>query len=364
MVKIVIIFNFFIFLLFNKNVLSLDNKYKLEILKSNLSSPWSITFINNNQILISEKTGKIKLFDTIRNKITEIDHNLNVIRDKNSQGGLLDIYFYNNQIFISYSEKIEDQLFSPSTTSIAKADLDLNFLDFENIFRANPPIRSPYHFGSRIAIKDDYLYASVGERGKGMIAQDVKQHPGSIIRIKLDGTPPKDNPHYNSKKAWLPEIFQIGVRNPQGMYISPFDNKIYISNHGAKGGDWFGEVKKGENYGWKILGWGGTNYDNSKIGPQWLPGYTKPIHYWVPSIAVSAITIYDGEEFPEFKGLALVTSLKDQSLRSLDFSNLDNVQEDIIFKNEIGRIRDIKIHPESGIIYFLAQDKLWKFEKK
>ncbi len=364
MVKIIIIFNFFIFLLLNKNALSLDKKYKLEILKSNLSSPWSLTFINNNQILISEKTGKIKLFDIISNKITEIDHNLNVIRDKNSQGGLLDIYFYNNQIFISYSEKIGDKLFSPSTTSIGKADLDLNFLDFENIFRANPPIRSPYHFGSRIVIYDDYLYASVGERGQGMIAQDVKQHPGSIIRIKLDGTSPIDNPHYTSQETWLPEIYQIGLRNPQGMSISPFNNKIYISNHGAKGGDWFGEVKKGENYGWKILGWGGTNYDNSKIGPKWLPGYTKAIHYWVPSIAVSAITIYDGEEFPEFKGLALVTSLKDQSLRSLDFSDLDNVEEDIIFKNEIGRIRDIKIHPESGKIYFLAQDKLWKFEKK
>ena len=204
MVKIIIIFNFFIFLFFSKNVLSLDNKYKLEILKSNLSSPWSLTFINNNQILISEKTGKIKLFDILSNKITEIDHNLNVIRDKNSQGGLLDIYFYNNQVFISYSEKIGDKLFSPSTTSIAKADLDLNFLDFDNIFIANPPIRSPYHFGSRIAIHDDYLYASVGERGKGMIAQDAKQHPGSIIRIKLDGTSPKDNPHYISQETWLP----------------------------------------------------------------------------------------------------------------------------------------------------------------
>ena len=364
MLKIIIIFNFFIFLLFSKNVLSLDSKYNLKIIKLSLSSPSSLTFINNNQILISEKTGKIKLFDIISNKTIEIDHNLKVIRDKNSQGGLLDIYFYNNQIFISYSEKIGDNLFSPSTTSIAKADLDLNFLEFENIFRANPPIRSPYHFGSRLIIHDDYLYASVGERGKGMIAQDVKQHPGSIIRIKLDGTSPKDNPHFNSKEEWLPEMFQIGLRNPQGMSVSPFDNKIYISNHGAKGGDWFGEVKKGENYGWKILGWGGTNYDNSKIGPQWLPGYTKAIHYWVPSIAVSAISIYDGKEFPEFKGLALITSLKDQSLRSLDFTNLNNVKEEIIFKNEIGRIRDIKVHPDSGKIFFLAQDKLWLFQKK
>ena len=28
-----------------------------------------------------------------------------------------------------------------------------------------------------------------------------------------------------------------------------------MSNHGARGGDWFGEAKFGENYGWKILGW-------------------------------------------------------------------------------------------------------------
>ena len=197
-----------------------------------------------------------------------------------------------------------------------------------------------------------------------MIAQEADKHPGSIIRINLDGSVPKDNPHFTDQPLWQPEIFQIGVRNPQGMAISSFDNKLYISNHGAKGGDWIGEVKKGENYGWKILGWGGTNYNNSKIGPKWLPGYTKAIHYWVPSIAVSAITIYDGEEFPEFKGLALITSLKDQSLRSLDFSNLDNVKEDIIFKKEIGRIRDIKIHPVNGKIFFLAQDKLWLFEKK
>ena len=104
------------------------------------------------------------------------------------------------------------------------------------------------------------------------------------------------------------------------------------------------------------FGWGGTNYNNTKIGPKWLPGYTKaPL--LSPSIAVSAITIYDGEEFPEFKGLALITSLKDQSLRSLDFSNLVNVKKKLFLK-DIGRIRDIKIHPVSGKIFLLAQDKL------
>ena len=95
-----------------------------------------------------------------------------------------------------------------------------------------------------------------------------------------------------------------------------------MSNHGARGGDWFGEAKKGENYGWKILGWGGTNYSGIPIGPKWKPGFTKAIHYWVPSIATSAITIYEGKEFSEWNGHALVTSLKDQSLRKLIFTDL------------------------------------------
>ena len=99
-----------------------------------------------------------------------------------------------------------------------------------------------------------------------------------------------------------------------------------MSNHGAKGGDWFGEAKKGENYGWKILGWGGTNYSGIPIGPKWKPGFTKAIKYWVPSIATSAITIYKGKEFSEWNGHALITSLKDKSLRKLIFDDLSNVK--------------------------------------
>ena len=198
-------------------------------------------------------------------------------------------------------------------------------------------------FGSRLVIKGNHLYITAGERGQGMIAQDPTKHPGSVIRINLDGSIPKDNPKFKGKNNWLPEIFQIGVRNPQGLALSPFDNKIYMSNHGAKGGDWFGPVNFAENYGWKILGWGGTNYSGTKIGPKWKPGFTKAIKYWVPSIAVSAITIYKGNTFKEWNGDALVTSLKDQSLRKLEFMNNKIISEEIIFKDKIGRIRDIKI---------------------
>ena len=352
MKKIILVF----FLLIKPSLIFAEN-YNLKELVS-LNSPWGSTFINNEELIITEKGGNIKIVNVVNNNLIEIDHNLNF--REHGQGGLLDIIYKDNFLWISYTEKRGDW---ETSTSIAKAKLNKEKLMFKNIFQANPPIESRYHFGSRLAIKDNYLFASMGERGEGMIAQDPSKHPGSIIRIHLDGTIPKDNPKFEGKDDWLPEIYQIGVRNPQGLTFSEFDNNIYMSNHGAKGGDWFGQVKKGENYGWKILGWGGTNYSGSPIGPKWMPGYTKAIQYWVPSIATSAITIYNGKEFNEWKGHALITSLKDKSLRKLNFNDLSNVKEEIIFKEKIGRIRDIQVHPVSGKLYFLSENSLWLMEK-
>ena len=323
-----------------------------------LNEPWGSSFINKDELIITEKNGKIKIVNINSGEVSEVDHNLNFL--KVGQGGLLDILHKDNFLWISYSEDRGDW---KTSTSIAKAKLDKKELNFKNIFQAEPPIDSGYHFGSRLAIKDNYLFASAGERGQGMIAQDPTKHPGSIIRIHLDGSIPKDNPKFEGKTDWLPEIYQIGVRNPQGLTVSNYDGKIYLSNHGAKGGDWFGEAKKGENYGWKILGWGGKNYSGTKIGPKWKPGFTKAIQYWVPSIATSAITIYEGNEFKDWNGHALITSLKDKSLRKLIFNDLSNVKEDLIFKNEIGRIRDIQVHPSNGKIFFLSEDGLWLMEK-
>jgi len=347
----------FIFIILNFASVSLAENLKFKKITS-LDKPWGSSFISNDKIIITEKSGKIKIVNILTGDVNEIKHNLNFL--EYGQGGLLDILHKDNFIWVSYTENRGNW---KTSTSIAKAKLDKKKLLFKNIFQANPPIDSGYHFGSRLAIKDNYLYASVGERGKGMIAQDASKHPGSIIRIHLDGSIPKDNPRFEGKSKWLSEIYQIGIRNPQGLTISPYDGKVYISNHGAKGGDWFGEVKKGENYGWKILGWGGKNYSGLPIGPKWKSGFTKAIQYWVPSIATSAIKIYKGEEFKEWNGHALITSLKDQSLRKLIIDDLSNVKEEIIFKNKIGRIRDIIIHPENGKIFFLNPDGLHLMEK-
>ena len=347
-------------LIFNIQFLSLVSKEpQLEEILNGLNGPWSLSFVDDNRILISEKSGDILLANIKNKKLNKINHNLNILVD--GQGGLLEVLYFKENVFVSYSESRGK---GKSSTSVARAKFNEKEFNFKNIFKAEPPINSGYHFGSRLVIKDNLLYITAGERGEGMIAQDPTKHPGSIIRIHLDGKIPKDNPKFKGKKNWLPEIFQIGVRNPQGMDLSPFDNKIYLTNHGAKGGDWFGEVKYGENYGWKILGWGGTNYTGTKIGPKWKPGFTKAIKYWVPSIAASSMVIYKGEEFKEWNGNALITSLKDQSLRRIKFKDDNFINEKIIFKGTIGRIRDIEIQKSTGKIFLLTdQGSIWSLQK-
>ncbi len=354
MIKVILVFIIYI----QSNYL-ISGEPKLKEIISGLDSPWSLSFIDTNNVLITEKSGEIFLGNLKSKRIDKINHNLNIL--ENRQGGLLEILYFNKSVFVSYSENRGK---GKSSTSVARAKFNDKEMYFKNIFRAEPPINSGYHFGSRLVIKDKLLYITAGERGEGMIAQDPSKHPGSIIRIYLDGKIPNDNPKFKGKDNWLPEIFQIGVRNPQGMDLSPFDNEIYMTNHGAKGGDWFGQVKFAENYGWKILGWGGVNYTGSKIGPKWKPGYTKAIKYWVPSIAASSMVIYKGKEFKEWNGDALITSLKDQSLRKIKFKKNIFINEEIIFKGVIGRIRDIEIQESTGKIFLLTdQGSIWKLQK-
>ena len=352
-----VILSLLLFLFYSNNLNA--NEPKLEEVVNGLVSPWSLSFINNENIILTEKSGNLLHLNLIEKKLKKIKHNLDVLED--GQGGLLDVLYKDQYIYVSYSENRGNQ---NSSTSVAKGKFNLNTIDFKNIFRAEPKINSGYHFGSRLVIKNNHIFVTAGERGKDMIAQDPTKHPGSIIRINLDGSIPKDNPKFNNKVNWLPEIFQIGVRNPQGIALSPFDNKVYLTNHGARGGDWFGTANYGENYGWKILGWGGKNYSGTKIGPKWKPGFTKPIKYWVPSIAASAMVIYKGEEFKEWNGNALITSLKDKSLRKIEFINNTFINEEIIFKDIIGRIRDIKIENQTGEIFLLTdQGSLWRMSK-
>ena len=167
----------------------------MEKIISGLKKPWSLSFIDENKIILTEKSGKLSILNLNTKKIKKINHNLSILED--GQGGLLDVLYNDGEIFISYSENRGNWR---TSTSVAKGKFNNDTIKFKNIFRAEPPIDSGYHFGSRLLIKEKYLFITAGERGKGMIAQDPTKHPGSIIRINLDGSIPKDNPKFKGKK--------------------------------------------------------------------------------------------------------------------------------------------------------------------
>ncbi len=356
-----------------------NQNFKLVKVTDKLNYPWGMTFIDKEHLLITEKNGRLLKINIKTGFKKEIKHEIQSIKFKNEkkistqQGGLLDVLYDNGWVYFSYSHIFkknnpDDRSSSRfSSTAIARGILkDDRILNLKVLFIAKPRLISGKHFGSRMVIKDEFIFASFGDRGLGMIAQDPKKHHGSIIRIKTDGSLPSDNPKEKGKKNWLSEIYQIGLRNPQGMTINPTNNRIYFSNHGPRGGDSIGLIKFGGNYGWKEIAWGGTEYIGTKIGKSALNNiYDDPVKIWVPSIGAGNLTFYNGKTFPDWEDDLLLTATGSKMLIRIDFDNEKIIGEEFILKDEIGRIRDLEIDI-NGDIYLISDEfnsKLWKITK-
>ena len=286
-------------------------KFKLDVVAKELNHPWALTFIDNKHLVVTEKSGgvyKINInikFIVIKHEIKHIGYDGGSI--SYSQGGLLDAHFNNQDgyIYFTYSHdfkglQVDGKSRKDSSTAIARGRLSNNqIIDLEILLIAEPKLQTNKHFGSRLSIKNGMLFASFGERDKGMISQDPTKHPGSIIRIKTNGDIPKDNPKFNGKETWLPEIYTIGVRNPQGLTLSPYDGFVYSHEHGPRGGDELNAINPGKNYGWPSITYG-IDYNGSIISPfKRKDGMEQPLKYWVPSIAPSDMTFYNKTLFPK-----------------------------------------------------------------
>jgi len=344
-----------------------NSEYKLQKLEVSFEHPWGITTLNNEEMIISEKGGGLFKFNKKTAARTQINHNIQHIEYKpgGKQGGLLDIYFNPNDEYLYFTYSYDhDGKFSSSAIAKGKLQAD-EITDFQNLLIATPKLKENRHYGSRIVIKDDDLYAGFGERGGEMIAQDPNTHPGSIIRIKTDGSVPNDNPHFTSHPDWLPEIYSIGVRNPQGITLTP-ENDVLFSSHGPRGGDHIAIAQPGANFGWKHISWGGSEYTGIKIGKSAFDEqFTSTKLNWVPSMAISSVQFYSGQTFPEWQGDLIVCSLNGESLIRLIFEGGDIVGEEVIFGGDIGRIRDFEID-QDGDIYLitdLRKSPVWKLTR-
>jgi len=349
---------------------------KVTAVSENLNYPWGMTFIDKHNLLITEKNGKIFKVDTRNGKKTLIKHEINSLKYFNSkmifgQGGLLDVLYYKGYVYFSYSHLHVDPKISKNkksgSTAIGRGKLiNDEIKNFEILFMSNSKLNSNKHWGSRIIIEDDFLYAGIGERDQGMIAQDPTKHPGSLIRIKIDGTIPKDNPKYLGYANWLPEIFQIGLRNPQGITKSPHDDKIYFSQHGPMGGDNIAVVKFSGNLGWKDIAWGGKEYSGVKIGDKpFKKKYDRPFITWVPSIGVGNISFYKGEAIKEWSGDLIVVATKIENILRLEIENNKIKRKELILNKNFGRIRDLEFNYKGEVFFIVDERKssLWKIEK-
>ena len=326
--------------------------FNVELFSDGYKIPWGMAFLPDGSLLVNDISGKMyKVFPNGERRI-EIKGIPDVYY--RGQGGLLDVeihpkFLKNNIVYISYSDVINKPFKNISFTAVAKAELIEDELkNLRVIYRTNDIhySSSPYHFGSRIAIDEKYLYFSIGDRGNQNDAQDKFLPSGKIHRINLDGSIPTDNP-FLDKNGNLSSIFCLGNRNPQGLAFDS-SGRLWELEHGPKGGDELNIIEKGKNYGWPIITYG-VNYNGTMITDiTHKEGMEQPIWHWTPSIAVCGMKIYRGKEFPSWNENILVTSLKFEYLERVVVKDKKMIKREIIYEPG-SRVRDVEIDPFGNI---------------
>ena len=323
-----------------------------KVLLNNISAPWGFTFISNDEVLFTEKQGKLYRFTISTNTLIEVSGVPTV--SQNGQGGLLDIALHpnfstNNFVYLTYAVVAT----GGQTTALGRGTLvGTQLQNFTELFRALSIRNSDVHFGSRIVFdKNNYLYMSVGDRGAQDNAQDKNTHLGKVLRFNDDGTIPADNPLVGVLDA-KSEIFSWGHRNIQGMAMHPATGEIYAHEHGPRGGDELNLIKANTNYGWPAVSFG-VNYNGTPVSPDTtLPGMELPITYWIPSIAPSGMTfIKNGQADNEAD--ILIGALAGTHIHWLKMK--DDVKISATRSmNGYARFRDIRQAPD-GKIYAMTE---------
>ncbi|PWG82691.1 hypothetical protein DDR33_02215 [Pararcticibacter amylolyticus] len=338
-----------------------ESDLKVETVASGLSMPWAVAFLPGGELLVTERTGKLRLVkDGVLDpqEITGLPKSL-----FRGQGGLLDVtlhpdYKNNGWIYISYSSpkaEGEEGDEGGANTAFIRAKLkDHALTDIQKIYKASPNVKSTVHFGGRIIFdKKGHVFLSLGERGQMQNAQNLAKGQGKIVRLYEDGRIPEDNPFVKANGA-KPEFWTYGHRNPQGLVINPSTGVIWEHEHGPQGGDELNIIEPGKNYGWPLITYG-IDYDNSIISKDTArAGLEQPVIYWRPSIAPCGMAFISSDKFKEWNGDLLVGSLKFNHLQHLTVKDNKVVKREIIF-DKIGRVRDIRQGPD-GNIYVVLED--------
>ncbi len=336
-------------------VQSEKHAFRATTLASGLENPWSVAFLPDNRMLVTERAGRLRILDPNFKLDPKPIEGLPEIMAR-GQGGLFDVvlhpdYLRNGWIYWAYS--------APGAggwgTALARGKLrGHQMTEVQVLFTMEPKTRSGQHFGGRIVFdQSGMLYLTLGDRGDKDRAQDLNDHAGSVIRLHDDGRVPVDNP-FALKNNAKPEKWTLGNRNIQGAAIHPQSGALWTHEHGPQGGDEINVMRAGRNYGWPVITYGVNYGSGSKIGEgQTKAGMEQPLHMWVPSIAPSGLAFVNSDKFPHWKGNLLIGALRDQSLVRLELDGEKVLREERMLKGQLGRIRDVRMGPD-GLVYLLT----------
>lgn len=325
-------------------------------LLDDLAFPWGMAFLPDGKLLITEKPGKLRIFDP-ESRQSEMVSGVPTVY-YHSQGGLLDVVAHprfadTGWIYLSASVALDD---ANRTTRVYRYRLAQGRLSDEKlIFEAKPPGQAGIHFGCALLFDDaGYLYVTMGERGLRDYSQDLSSTLGKVLRFNDDGTIPRDNPFVGVAGA-DPAIYSYGHRNPQGIAIDRETDRIWVAEHGPQGGDEINLLQPGANYGWPVITYG-EEYGGGKIGEgTHKPGMEQPLYYYVPSIATAGLAYYDGKALPGWKNSLFVAGLRSFSLSRVQLEGNAAVSEERLLEAFQFRLRDVVQGPE-GYLYLLSEN--------
>jgi glucose/arabinose dehydrogenase len=339
-----------------------QQRIRVSVLVGGLANPWSLAFLPNGDMLVTERAGRLRI---IRAGALDPQPISGVPAARSTVlGGLLEVALHpkfadNGFVYLTYTKARQDNL---TTTALARGRLRGNALeDVRDIFVANTWSTSTTNFGGRIAFdRQGLLYLTVGERQEQDRAQKPDDHGGKVLRLRDDGSVPPDNP-FVGKAGYLQEIYSLGHRSPQGLAVHPETGAIWENEHGPLGGDEINIILPGKNYGWPLVTFG-MNYDGTKISDLTSrPDLEAPLMYWVPSIAISGMSFYTGDKFPNWKGNAFVGSMFEGRTRAtghvrrITFEQSRPIQREPILTELHQRIRDVRPGPD-GLLYLLTDE--------
>ena len=336
-----------------------ETEYTFSVYATGLTSPWGMANLPDGRILVTEKSGTMRLVSTSGN-VSDAITGLPAVNDS-GQGGLLDVavdpdFTQNRMIYWSFSQNGNNG----TATAVAKGNISTDETEIENvqvIYTALPEFSSFLHYGSRLEWDGSgNLFVSTGERSdlaSRPEAQELDAALGKVLRITTDGAPVDDNP-FIGQESVLPEIYTYGHRNVQGLATHPVTGDLWEAEFGPRGGDEVNLIKPGNDYGWPTISYG-IEYSGGQIGE----GITQhedmeqPVYYWDPVVSPSGITFYSGAMIEEWKNNLFLAGLSGQHIVRLVIKDGKVIGEERLLKDENKRFRDV-LEGADGALYALT----------